>query len=139
MNEEDKFTGGEAVIIGNDMLWKSFVLDKNKFDLDSLKNMRFAISNNNNKTIFYFVKHWDTLEQLDSSITKKSQHNSLPRRPAERVNGHSSRRWKATSLPFTTALPSTSPTKLHYKHGIKAKFQNFAKFGSKKKYTLEKN
>ena len=60
MNEEDKFTGGKIVDIESEAIWKLLVFSKSKFNLDSLKNMRFAITDNLNKVIFDCVKHLAT-------------------------------------------------------------------------------
>ena len=135
MNEEEKFTGGETVAIGSKTLWKSFMSNKIKFDLESLKKMKFAITNNDNKAIFYHVEQWGAREQSGSMMNINAPQSPLPRRLSKRRNRNSSRNSDAdaSGYTFTTAKTSNSSSKSQSRKGIKAKFQKFMGFGSKRK------
>ena len=60
MNQENKLTRGETDIDKSETIWKSFSFKKTKFDLQSLKNIKFEIKDNLNKVIL------DRIEQLDA-------------------------------------------------------------------------
>ena len=141
MNEEEKFTGGETAVIENDMLWKSFVCNKTKFDLKSLKKMRFAITDNHNKVIFDHVEQWDARELSGSMTDIDAQHTPWPRGLGKRRNRYSSPNSEAgaSGYTFTTAMTSTPRKKFQSEKGIKAKLQKLVGLGSKRKQDPKKD
>ena len=137
MNEENKFTGGETVVLKSETLRKSFFLKKIKFDLESLKKMRFAITDNHKKNIFDHVEQWDAREQSDSLTNINGQLTPLLRKLTKRRNRYSSRYSDpdpdVSVYTYRTAMTSASRKKSQSGKGIKAKLQKFMGFGSKRK------